>query len=75
MGIGTETCIRTAGCTRTPGGLAHLHLVPVKGSPAWVVRHKRTNLCDTARCRIVVIVQVLGGTKEPNGYPSLPRRI
>lgn len=60
-GIGVRACKEDAQTEKTPVGKLHLHLVPVKGRPEWVVRHRNGVLCKTRRCRLVIIYIYEGG--------------
>ncbi len=54
-GVDTQHCMDGALRQLTPTGTRHLHYLPVKGKPAWVVRSRQSPLCKTLRCRLVTI--------------------
>ena len=54
----TDTAIKEAPGMPTPVGDLHLHLLAAKGRYAWTVRHQKSALCGTPRCRRVLITEV-----------------
>ena len=46
---------KTAKKRTAPSGRAHLHFLMRGSKEIWVVRTRRSQLCGTARCRLVYI--------------------